>query len=270
MNGPIVTASAVLPLPNPSACPSRTASWALAYAAMGWRVYPVARGGKRPLFTGWLEDATSEPALIGRWWPRDPGAPNIGVVAGEQFDVIDVEAEHVPGFREAARARGLPSTPIARSGGGGLHLYVAPLGLGTRRLLLHGVHVGELKGSGGVLVPPSFTTGAYAWLRAPSGVLIADAPAWLRALADGPRREEPHTGGRLSPSRAVALVAALYRVVAAATEGERNALLFWASCRAAEHGVDRDAAAEILLSAALKAGLPEHEARATIASGIRR
>ena len=189
---------------------------------------------------------------------------------GLGLDVIDIEAEHVRAFREAADALGLPATPIARSGGGGHHLYVAPLGLGTRRLVLHGVHIGELKGSGGVLVPPSVTTGAYAWLRPPSDVPVADAPAWLRTLAHGPRHEGPRAHGRLSPSRAVALVAGLHRVVAEAREGERNAVLFWAACRAAEHGVDPDAAAEILLAAALQAGLPEREARATIASGLAR
>jgi hypothetical protein len=249
---------------------SGTATAALTYAAMGWRVYPAERGGKRPLFTGWLRDATTDPALIGRWWPRNAGAPNIGVVAGERFDVIDIESEHVAGFHEAARSRGLPSTPVARSGGGGLHLYLAPLGLGTRRLMLHGVHIGELKGSGGVIVPPSVTTEAYAWLRAPSDGPLAEAPAWLRSLADGPRRDGSRAQGRLSPSRAVALMAGLHRVVAGAAEGDRNALLFWAACRAAEHGVDRDAANEILLAAALQAGLPEREARATIASGFSR
>ncbi len=250
--------------------PGRTASWALAYAALGWRVYPVEAGGKRPLFAGWLQDATTEPGLIGRWWRRDVGAPNIGVIAGERFDVIDIEAAHVAAFREAARTRGLPVTPTSRSGSGGRHLYVAPLGLGTRRLVLDGVHVGELKGSGGVLVPPSVTAGAYAWLRAPSDVSIAHAPDWVRALADRPRPDGRRPAGHLSPSRAVALVAGLYRVVAEAAEGERNATLFWAACRAAEHSVEPDAAAEILRSAAVKAGLPDHEACATITSGLRR
>jgi len=246
------------------------AAAALAYAGLGWRVYPVERGGKRPLFSRWLDDATTEPARIGRWWPRDLGAPNIGVVAGERFDVIDIEAEHVGAFREAARSRGLPSTPVARSGGGGLHVYVAPFGLGTRRLVLDGVHVGELKGSGGVLVPPSVTAGAYTWLRAPSDVSISHAPDWARSLADRPRPDGRRPAGHLSPSRAVALVAGLYRVVTEAAVGERNATLFWAACRAAEHRVEPDAATEILLSAAVKAGLPEHEARGTIASGLRR
>ena len=250
--------------------PTHRRSRARAYAALGWRVYPVERGGKRPLYTGWLSDATTEQGLIDRWWPREEGAPNIGVVAGQRFDVIDIEAEHVAAFRDTALARGLPTTPTARSGGGGLHLYVSPLGLGTRRLVLDGVHIGELKGSGGVLVPPSVTTAPYGWLRAPTDVPIAAAPAWLQALAHRPLHLGPRAVGRLSPSRAVALVAGLYRVVAEAAEGERNALLFWASSRAAEHGVDHDAAAEILLAAARKAGLPEREAQATIASGLRR
>jgi hypothetical protein len=194
----------------------------------------------------------------------------VATVCGEAFDVIDIEAEHLAAFRDATRTRDLPWTPTARSGGGGLHLYVAPLGLGTRRLVLDGVHIGELKGSGGVLLPPSVTTGPYTWLRAPSDVPIAEAPAWLRRLAHEPGPKGSRPIGGLSPSRAVALVAGLYRVVTRAQEGERNALLFWAACRAAEHGVDRDAVAEILRSAAVKAGLPEREARATIASGFRR
>lgn len=266
----MVTGSPSPALHQPVAGPCRTASWALAYAALGWRVYPVGRGGKRPLYSRWLEDATSEPSLIGRWWPREAGAPNVGVIAGERFDVIDIEAEHVDAFQEAARTQGLPDTPMARSGGGGLHVYVEPLGLGTRRLMLSGVHVGELKGSGGVILPPSATTGHYAWLRAPSEVGIAGAPRWLRALVGGSRPVEQRPVGRLSPSRAVALEAGLYRVVAEAAEGERNGLLFWAACRVAEHGVDRDAATDILLRAALRAGLPEREARATIASGLAR
>lgn len=249
---------------------SRTAQAALAYAALGWLVYPAERRGKRPLYNGWLQDATTNRDRIDRWWPRDEGAPNVGAVAGELFDVIDVEAAHVPAFRERVQTGGLPSTPIARSGGGGLHVYIAPLGLGTTRLLLDGIHVGELKGSGGVLVPPSVTDASYTWLRSPLEFPIAESPPWLRALVAPPRPSKTQDFGRLTPSRAVALVAGLYRVVAEAAEGERNALLFWAACRVAEHRVDREAAGEILLTAAVQAGLPEYEARATLASGLGR
>lgn len=252
-----------------SSTPSRVATWARAYARLGWRVYPVERGGKRPVYGGWLTDATTEPTLIDRWWPRDSGAPNVGVVAGESFDVFDVEAPHVEAFEAAAPGRMMPETPVARSGRGGLHIYVAPLGLGTRRLVLRGVHIGELKGSGGVIVPPSATIGPYEWLRDPSSVTLAQAPRWMRALVQEARPLGSGAVGRLTPSRAVALMAGLYRVVAEAREGERNGLLYWATRRVAEHGIDRDAAVSILLTAALSAGLAEREARATIASGLR-
>jgi hypothetical protein len=91
----------------------------------------------------------------------------------------------------------------------------------------------------------------------------------MRAMVQEARPIATGAVGRLTPSRAVALMAGLYRVVAEAREGERNGLLYWATRRVAEHGIDRDAAVSILLSAALSAGLPEREARATIASGLR-
>jgi hypothetical protein len=249
--------------------PSRVATWARTYARLGWRVYPVERGGKRPMYAGWLADATTDAPLIDRWWPRDSGAPNLGVVAGEGFDVFDIEAPHVEAFEAAAPGRVLPETPIARSGRGGLHIYITTLGLGTRRLVLHGMHIGELKGSGGVVVPPSVTTGRYEWLRDPSVVMLDAAPRWMRAMVTEARPMGSAPVGRLTPSRAVALMAGLYRVVSEAREGERNGMLYWATRRVAEHGIDRDAAIDILLAAALTAGLAEREARATIASGLR-
>lgn len=246
------------------------ASWACAYARLGWRVYPVERGGKRPMFGGWISDATTDEGRIARWWPRDSGAPNIGVVAGESFDVFDIEAPHVEAFEAAALGRLMPETPIARSGRGGLHVYVAPFHIGTRRLVLRGVHIGELKGSGGVVVPPSTTTGAYEWLRDPSTVSIAPAPRWMRGvIVEAAPMSASDTGARMTPSRAVALMAGLCRVVSEAREGERNGILYWATRRVAEHGIDRDAARDILLAAASAAGLPEREAQATIASGLR-
>lgn len=249
--------------------PSQVATWARAYARLGWRVYPVQRGGKRPVYGGWLTDATSDPALIARWWPRDAGAPNIGVVAGEMFDVLDIEAPHVEAFEAASPGRILPATPLARSGRGGLQVYVAPLGLGTRRLVLDGLHIGELKGSGGVVVPPSLATGRYEWLRDPSTVALAPAARWMQAMVQEVRPMSSEPAGRMTSSRAVALMAGLYRVVSGAREGQRKGLLYWATRRVAEHGIDRDAASDILLAAALSAGLAESEARATIGSGLR-
>ncbi len=54
----------------------------------------------------------------------------------------------------------------------------------------------------------------------------------------------------------------------AAHEGQRNTRLFWAACRAYEHGFG-DTLADALTAAAVRTGLPEHEARAAIASAAR-
>jgi hypothetical protein len=167
----------------------------------------------------------------------------------------------------------LPDTPVAATGRGGIHILVRSTGIACgRKLSLEHTHVGELKSIGGfVVAAPSRTTGRYGWHRSPDEVAPADAPDWLLALVVESRGlKEPRRSSPPSPSLAVALVAGLYRVVATAAEGERNGLLFWASCRIAERGVDRDAGAEILLAAAGQAGLSEREARSTIASGLSR
>jgi hypothetical protein len=65
----------------------------------------------------------------------------------------------------------------------------------------------------------------------------------------------------LRPAIETSDVAALARFVAASPEGERNARLFWAACRAG-------AAAEALTPAAIAAGLPPTEATATIRSAM--
>ena len=130
--------------------------------------------------------------------------------------------------------------------------------------------------TGGVLVPPSRTVAGYAWLRSPFEHPLPQAPGWMRDLVAMPRLGDVTPsggsvdGGELTPSRAVAIAHGLFRVVADAAEGERNSTLFWAACRAREHGLDAAAASEILIAAATRSGLGEREARTTIASGFRR
>ena len=60
----------------------------------------------------------------------------------------------------------------------------------------------------------------------------------------------------------------LVQFVRAAHEGQRNTRLFWAACRAYEHGFGDDLA-PALTEAAVATGLTEQEARAAIASAAR-
>lgn len=89
----------------------------------------------------------------------------------------------------------------------------------------------------------------------------------MRSCACSPRRVPatlpPH--GAASPARQGQ---GLVQFVRAAHEGQRNTRLFWAACRAYEHGFG-EALADALTDAAIGTGLTEQEARAAIASAAR-
>ena len=242
-------------------------AWAIAYAAAGFRVVP--QRGKRPILKAWPDRASADEATLRAWWAKRPDA-DIGLVTGEKADVFDVEAPHV----DAVFARGeLPRTPIVATPSGGRHVYVAPLGLGNRRLLLDGVHVGEIKGArGAVTAPPSRTEkGEYRWLVAPSGLPVAPAPDWLRALIERPAPLPPPAfQGRMpNPEAGARRLDALARAVAGAPVGQRNAVAYWAMRRALEEGAPADVALDVLERAAVAAGLPVAEVRAIARSAAR-
>lgn len=248
-----------------------TRSWALTYAELGWRVFAVVPGGKRPLYSGWQQDATTAPALIKRWWRSDPG-PNIGLICGEAFVAFDIEADHLPAFRTWLRTEGhrLPDTPVARTGRGGIHILVrAHASTFGHSLRLGGVHIGELKAAGGFIVAcPSRTSGSYGWHRSPLDLALADAPDWLMSLATARQNQTERLSSRvqIGIGRGERRLAALARTVASATEGRRNSLLYWAMRRAVDEGIPAPVAESVLGRMAASAGLGEREISATIRS----
>src|SRR6266511_4329440 len=90
------------------------------YAALGYPVLPVfepspdgctcragagcTRAGKHPRITGGVWQATTDPAVVRRWWRRWPAA-NLALRTGVRFDVADVDGQ--PGV-EALRALRTP------------------------------------------------------------------------------------------------------------------------------------------------------------------
>ena len=251
--------------------PATASEWARLYAGLGWRVFPVVPGGKRPSYRGWQRDASIDPALIDRYFRTEPG-PNIGLVCGEVFDVFDIEAGHLAALRAWMETRNLalPRTPLARTGRGGIHVLVSRTGAsGSRDLFLCGVHVGELKSIGGLIVaPPSRTEQEYRWLRRPDEATMSAAPGWLLALATrAPAVRRERTGGA-NPHRSRAQLDALARAIANAGVGRRNKILYWAIRRAEEEGLPIDMAAATLGRSAFAAGLDRSEIRATVRSAI--
>lgn len=103
---------------------------ALAWAARGFRVFPLREGTKLPLSgsAGWTQDATSDPATIERMW-RDPLTGiernyNIGVLT-TGYDVLDIDIKEGKHGWETFTKLGLAfgDTLTVRTPSGGYHLY---------------------------------------------------------------------------------------------------------------------------------------------------
>jgi len=111
------------------------------------------------------------------------------------------------------------------------------------------------------------------WIK-PLSTPLAPPPTWISTSPPAPsvERETPHA--RAARATEDARVLAIARRVERAIEGERNSVTFWAACRLAEIAreglVSETWATSLLILAATRSGLPENEARRTIASGFRR
>ncbi len=154
---------------------------ALSYARRGIPVFPCEPGGKRPLTYNGFWEATTDARRIKTWWDRWPSA-NLGVPTGTKSGLLVLDVDARDGGPETLavleRENGpLPRTARARTGGGGIHVFFRyPVREEVRNSagwLGRGL---DVRGEGGyVVVPPSRTKSAYAWIdRSP----LAEA-AWL-------------------------------------------------------------------------------------------
>lgn len=250
-----------------------TAQWATTYASVAsWRVFPVRPGDKRPAYANWQADATTDAKMIEQYWPESLDR-NVAVVCGEAFDAWDIEAAHLPRFQAWLDTNGyaLPESPLAQTGRGGIHLLTEPTGVaGNRYLYLDGVHIGELKSTGGfIVVCPSKTEGYYRWLFATPGLAVQSAPSWLLGLLERPKTGVKYFPTRLAtPEDVVAALGRLARAVTHAGEGSRNNYLYWAMRQAIEEGVPAGHAQTALTVAGNEAGLDPDEVEKTIESAL--
>ncbi len=244
-----------------------------------------------------VHDATTDPAAVRALFAAAPRATGYGIACGRaphRLIGIDLDVDPTYGSDAAGALRQLalqhlftiPPTVTVLTPSGGRHLWLTgPADAtvpNTAGRLAPGI---DIRGSGGYLVGPGSVTAHGRYRLAPGTAHLTPAPcprALLRLLAPPPART-PGTGrGSSSGSGsgtasgpaagAPATVArrgeGLVQFVLAAHEGQRNTRLFWAACRAYEHGFG-DALADALTAAAVRTGLPEHEARAAIASAAR-
>ena len=144
---------------------------ALGYVRAGRPVFPV-KLDKSPLTPHGFTDATTDEMQVRRWWVKWPDA-GIGMPSGVRTGlvVLDVDPRHRgdESLEELVKEHGpLPGGPVARTGGGGRHLYFAhpggivPSVVGFRPGL-------DVRADGGyVVLPPSpHKSGTwYSWMLA--------------------------------------------------------------------------------------------------------
>ena len=246
-------------------------TFARAYAHMGYAVLPLAPGEKRPhggLVPNGLKEASRDAATLEAWWRSCPRC-GVGILAPEGVLVLDVDE---PGVWEALRWEflALEAAPRQRTASGGYHLFLRlPEGvrLSATTRALEGV---DLRGMGRAYVvaaPTRLADGrGYAWevpLVKPEDLPLIPEALLLKLLPPPPPREVVVEAGS-SPKRLRALLEAYAAAVARAPEGTRhNTLIRYAVATGGliPHGLDPREAEEVLVGAALEAGLPEREAR---------
>jgi Bifunctional DNA primase/polymerase, N-terminal len=241
---------------------------ALAYARIGWPVFPCIPGEKVPVTRHGFLDATTEPERIISWWRASPGR-NVAIATGTPGpDVLDVDRhKNGSGFEAFSwlRREGLVpgGTAAVRTPSGGIHVYFT----GSRQRSGHlPAHHLDFRGQGGYVVAPPSTVGgrSYVLVHCQRSDAAFNWSAARELLDPQPRRQDGHTDRQAHGHRDVTHLA---RWMASRPEGTRNESLFWAANRAIEAG-DTDAL-NAIARAAQSAGLDEREVVRTIRSAQR-
>jgi len=248
-------------------------------ACGGLPVFPCVPGGKTPLTRHGFLDATTDLHQLSAWWTQWSEA-NIGVPTGPMsgIDVVDVDVRPTGdgrvAFSQVERQVGADGWAArVATPSGGFHLYYPSDSKRPQSSWACGSAHVDFRGAGGyVIVPPSVVQIAghpvpYRLTGTQTAPRPVDAKRLREALDPG------HFTRRLTsriircPSGADAWRLASW--VAGRPEGERNQGLFWAACRLAETGHDRNTTLSVLATAAQDAGLLDREICTTITSAFR-
>jgi hypothetical protein len=273
---------------------------ALASAERGLCVFPTRPGGKEPRRgLAWAQVATADLAALERARFR-PGE-NYGIAAKPSGLVIVDLDQPKPGYELPARWREWADEPGIRDGrdvlatladragqrwphtfmvttpSGGAHLYyAAPAGrsIGNRPLGPMIDIRGGGEGDGGYVLGPGSVLAGRVYEITDDRPAVP-LPAWIADQLDPPRRPVMPGVPAASPpgDHVAARLDGLIAAVLDAVQGERNNVLHWAACRAAEMvtagQLTEDQVQDSLGRAAARAGLDDGEARRTIASAFR-
>jgi hypothetical protein len=136
---------------------------ALALAAIGFRVFPLEIGGKRPAIKDWPNMATSDPHKIKAMWGDEPF--NIGVATGQGLMVLDFDDEGGLLDFEDFKKQGMNCDFQVKTPNG-LHVYLnhdkrVVIGNSVKKIAPHT----DVRGDGGYVVGIGSVIGDKAYRR---------------------------------------------------------------------------------------------------------
>jgi hypothetical protein len=206
--------------------------WALAYAAAGMAVFPVAANGI-PIISkaeggNGFKDATTGPDQIRAWWKRWPFA-DIGWAVSAGVVVVDLDVKKGKrGLKDFFDREGIDpddvETPIAVTPSGGRHLVFDDLGNPyPNSTATFGTGI-DLRSAGLGYIVLSRAGNGREWLK-PLSTPLAPAPEWLPVKPpERPAGEAKPFTGEASADALAALDEAC-RAIAAAPSGSQNSAL---------------------------------------------
>ena len=165
------------------------APFAEEYASLNMPVIMVKIKDKVSAMIDWPNVASTDPAVVRKWWEGENRLFNIGIVMGDRSGIIDIETDNHTVNGEDSLANfltendaDLPVTWTFKSGSGGIHrLFRCDQSIASKAGVLPGV---DVRANGGYAVfPPSVHPNGnnYKWLEELNPSAMPDGPAALPA-----------------------------------------------------------------------------------------
>lgn len=164
------------------------------YVDNGWSVLPVRPDEKRPYMTNWLQyTKTKAPKDMVEGWFNNLSGAGVGAVTGRISNMVVLDVEHNCPYPIEELLRKYPTQMVARSGGGGYHLFyqypTSQSKVSNRVRIFEGA---DLRADGGFIVlPPTVhqSGNKYEWIkRGPLGAFpmaLLDLKAHTPVQGDG-------------------------------------------------------------------------------------
>lgn len=213
---------------------------ALAWAARGFRVFPLIENSAKPAWAGWTDTATTDAALIRAWWEGTDY--NIGVCTTGML-VVDVDTKKGrPGLESWLRLGSFDTLTI-RTRSGGYHLYYSGADVALNQGAL-GEGLDIRSHHGYVVAPGSVIDGAGYTVEIDAPVV--PAPQHIVALCKPPRDKATNARDTLvdvDDDAAMILAADRVARTPGAVHGEQSQATYQLACAVRDFGVSEHGAA---------------------------